>query len=143
MAPSWTAFEGTLHERPARSTVTARALFESVNAHAARLIAAHREFAVATRLGPLAQSLDQLSAVLETVKTRGNGCLVNLGYATGILSKTLFPETNEDYRRLLADNPFFSGAIRTGMPFPKTRRVVFQGNQPAAIPGWARLEVAS
>ena len=28
------------------------------------------------------------------------------------------------------------------MPFPKTRRVVFQGNQPASLPGWVLLEVA-
>jgi hypothetical protein len=27
------------------------------------------------------------------------------------------------------------------MPFPKTRRIVFEGGEPANLPGWALLEV--
>jgi hypothetical protein len=26
------------------------------------------------------------------------------------------------------------------LPFPKTRHIVFLGNQPAALPGWVKLE---
>jgi CRISPR-associated protein Csm5 len=36
----------------------------------------------------------------------------------------------------------YSRAIQTGLPFPKTRRVVFLENRPATLPGWVRLEVA-
>ena len=32
--------------------------------------------------------------------------------------------------------------IQSGLPFPKTRRVVFHGGQPASLPGWIMLEVA-
>jgi hypothetical protein len=37
--------------------------------------------------------------------------------------------------------PIYQRAIQTGMPFPKTRRVVFEGNQPSSLPGWVMLEV--
>ena len=33
-------------------------------------------------------------------------------------------------------------AIDSGMPFPKTRRIVFENNKPASLPGWALLEIA-
>jgi hypothetical protein len=29
----------------------------------------------------------------------------------------------------------------SGLPSPKTRRIVFLNNQPATLPGWAVLEV--
>ena len=32
-------------------------------------------------------------------------------------------------------------AIKSGLPFPKTRRVVFLKNKPAALPGWVELRV--
>jgi len=31
--------------------------------------------------------------------------------------------------------------LASGLPFPKTRRVVFLNDQPASLPGWTRLEV--
>ena len=37
--------------------------------------------------------------------------------------------------------PLYQRAIQTGMPFPKTRRVIFEDNQPASLPGWVMLEV--
>jgi hypothetical protein len=33
-------------------------------------------------------------------------------------------------------------AIQTGLPFPKTRRIAFEGGRPAFLPGWVLLEVA-
>jgi hypothetical protein len=37
--------------------------------------------------------------------------------------------------------PLNSRALSTGLPFPKTRRIVVLNNQPATLPGWAVLEV--
>jgi CRISPR-associated protein Csm5 len=46
-----------------------------------------------------------------------------------------------EHRKLLGLMPFYERAIRTGLPFPKTRRVVFLKNKPAALPGWMELRV--
>jgi hypothetical protein len=35
--------------------------------------------------------------------------------------------------------PAFSAAVKSGLPFPKTRQIVFLGDQPATLPGWAEL----
>jgi CRISPR-associated protein Csm5 len=37
--------------------------------------------------------------------------------------------------------PLYSRALATGLPFAKTRRIVFLNNQPATLPGSAVLEV--
>ena len=37
--------------------------------------------------------------------------------------------------------PYYERALQTGLPFPKTRRIVFSDNQPATLPGWALLEL--
>jgi len=42
---------------------------------------------------------------------------------------------------LAAEVPLYSRALSTGLPFPKTRRIVFLENQPATLPGWVALEV--
>lgn len=62
---------------------------------------------------------------------------------SGLLAKTGWLETdNEAYRRALRQVPLYSRALATGLPFPKTRRIVFLDNQPATLPVWAVLEVA-
>ena len=48
---------------------------------------------------------------------------------------------NEDYRRILGRMPLYERAIRSGMPFPKTRKIVWESGQPSSLPGWALLEV--
>jgi hypothetical protein len=37
--------------------------------------------------------------------------------------------------------PVFQRVIQTGLPFPKTRKVIFEGNQPTSLPGYVLLEV--
>jgi hypothetical protein len=37
---------------------------------------------------------------------------------------------------------FYQAALRTGMPFPKTRKVIFEGGKPANLPGWVLIEAA-
>jgi CRISPR-associated protein Csm5 len=60
----------------------------------------------------------------------------------GLLAKTGWLETdNEAYRHALQQVPLYSRALTTGLPFPKTRRILFLNNQPATLPGWAALEV--
>jgi len=59
-----------------------------------------------------------------------------------LLGKSAYLNTDdESYRKILRQIPLYSRAIQTGMPFPKTRRVIFEGSQPASLPGWVLLEI--
>jgi hypothetical protein len=67
---------------------------------------------------------------------------VILGWGTGLYGKAGWLRfDDENCRRLLAQQPEYARALRTGLPFPKTRQIVFAGNQPSALPGWCRLTV--
>ena len=105
--------------------------------------ASRRSTRTALKLARVTESL----AALET-RTRGGrqpecACLVNLGWGGGLLSKSPVPDAaDEDYRRIVRALPFYERAVRTGLPFPKTRKVVFLGGEPGTMPGWAKLEVA-
>ena len=49
---------------------------------------------------------------------------------------------DESYRSILKGLPFYNRAIQSGLPFPKTRRIVFLGDRPATLPGWSVLDVS-
>ena len=153
MAVPGAAFEGVFTERSfyqnpevARSLgwrhpLTRERLFEAANRYAETLLDAHLRFAAAVSLPHLTASVEQLRSRLQQAREQG-ACLLNLGWATGLLPKMAFPNTDDEaFRRILSRHPEFARAIRTGMPFPKTRRVVFLENQPATLPGWVWLGV--
>jgi hypothetical protein len=117
-------------------------VFKAANEHAAELLAAQRRYAEAAGLPRLRSGLDVLTSRLEEVRQRPGLCLLNLGWAGGFLGKAAFLDTgNDDYRRILRRIPLYERAIRTGIPFPKTRKIVWEGGQPSTLPGWALLEV--
>jgi CRISPR-associated protein Csm5 len=139
MAAPGTAFEGSWRER----SVSDRAkLFHASNRYAASLIAHHKkyaEWAGLTRLGVL---LGQLEARLLEIENRQDICVLSIGWGGGLLGKSAYLETQEEsYRKILSSMPLYQRAIHTGMPFPKTRRVIFQDGQPTSLPGWVMLEV--
>ena len=45
-------------------------------------------------------------------------------------------ETEQAYREILGRLSYYSKAIRSGLPFPKTRRIVFLQDRPGTLPGW-------
>jgi CRISPR-associated protein Csm5 len=78
---------------------------------------------------------------LEAVQQDG-GCLLAIGWGAGFLSKSAaIGAGEEDYRKVLGVLPYYERAIKSGLPFPKTRRVVFLKNKPATLPGWVDLRV--
>jgi hypothetical protein len=89
------------------------------------------------KAGEAAQSLlTQLEGLSE------NQCLLPLGWGTGFLGKAAIADASpENIRQVLRKLPFYARAIQTGMPSPKTRRIVFLGDQPATLPGWTLLEI--
>jgi CRISPR-associated protein Csm5 len=154
MAEPGTAFEGAWQERGFfsdpeilramrwKEPVGRAQIFDAANRYAERLLSLHKQYAEWTGLTVLQQSLLHLEERLAVGRGTANGCLLSIGWGGGLLGKTAYPDTQDDaYRALLRELPFYGKAIRTGMPFPKTRRIVFMGNQPAALPGWVLLEV--
>lgn len=118
-------------------------LFRAANDHAAKLLEMQLDYAKSTRMDRVQRALESLQSRLDPLRKSGNTCLLNMGWAGGFLSKAAFLDTaSEDYRKLLGRLPYYERAIRSGMPFPKTRRVVFEANQPATFPGWALLEIS-
>ena len=129
----------TLHWRNRHD---AAELLRVANDWAGNLLATQRQYAETARLPRLLDNVKAVEAELTRARDTG-GCIVSLGWGGGLLTKTAFTDTaNEDYRRILRQVPPFAQAVRTGLPFPKTRKIVFAGGEPAAFPGWARLDIA-
>jgi len=154
MAKPGTVFEGTWKE-PAhfrrkevledlrwRELVERGQLLAAANSYARALLLEHGKYAETAGLGTLLESIRSLEAKLAAAQESGRSCLVCMGWGAGLPSKVAFLETaSEDYRRILRHIPFYSKAMATGLPFPKTRRIVFLGDRPANLPGWSLLEV--
>ena len=140
MASPGTTFQGSWQERSAGDR---EALFASANKYAAEQIARHKKYAAAAGLAQLGAFLDALAGRLTEVKAKGNGCLLSIGWGGGMLGKSGYVDTeNETYRGILRQTPFYNRAVQSGLPLPKTRRVIFQGGRPASLPGWVQMEVA-
>jgi CRISPR-associated protein Csm5 len=140
MAAPGTAFDGLWRERSTGDRVK---MFQAANRYAEGQIQRHREYAERTGMTKLVAKLEQLTTRLAEVRASDHACLLSIGWGGGLLGKSAYLKTEDDsYRKILRQMPLYQRAIQTGMPFPKTRRVVFEGNQPASLPGWVMLEVA-
>jgi CRISPR-associated protein Csm5 len=138
MASPGTTFEGRWQERsPSDRSKT----FQSANRYAAALLARHKEYSTWTGLNALAATVASLESKLEEASTRQDACLVPIGWGGGLVGKSAYLETQDEaYRSILKNDSFYQRALQTGLPFPKTRRVIFQNGQPASLPGWILLE---
>ena len=155
MAGPGTAFEGEWNEneflrRPEVSKTLRRrdrldrpALFRFINSYAADLVRLHKQYAEWTGLAQLRSSMDELAARLNQIGESGESCLLPLGWGAGFFSKTAFSNTEDPaLREILRQLPFYARAIQSGLPFPKTRKIIFLNNQPATVAGFVQLEVS-
>src|SRR5258708_3888127 len=125
-----------------RERLDTAGLFRLVNSYSAGLIRLHKQYAESTGLAQLRSSMDGLEHKLAEAGESGASCLLPLGWGGGFFSKTAFSNTQDPaYREILRQLPFYSRAIQSGLPFPKTRRIVFLDNQPSAIAGVVHLQV--
>jgi CRISPR/Cas system CSM-associated protein Csm5 (group 7 of RAMP superfamily) len=116
-------------------------LFESVNVYAAGLLALNRQYASWAGMGLLDKNLEELEQRLAKAREKGS-CVLTVGWGGGLLSKSAWLDTtNADYRQILQQFSIYNRALSTNLPFPKTRRIVFLGNRPATLPGWAELSI--
>lgn len=136
MAVPGTLFEGTLNERGNLKPFT-----DAANLWSAQQLQIQKQYAERSNLPVLNQILGELDKRLEMIRASGRGCLLQIGWGGGFATKAALGDTsNPAYREILKKMPFYSSALATGLPFPKTRRIVFLENTPAALPGWIHLE---
>jgi CRISPR-associated protein Csm5 len=138
MASPGAVFEGLWKEN---SVQDRHKLFQASNSFAASQIARHQAYAQAAGLDRLQETLADLE---KRVQGAGNGsCVLALGWGAGMLSKVSVGDTADaGYRSILRQVSQHQKAVQTGLPFPKTRRIAFEGGRPAWLPGWVLLEVA-
>jgi len=127
-----------------KSPLTAAALLKAANDYAGKLLAAHRRYAEVAKLDAVHASIASLETALAEAREKKNACLVCLGWGGGFLSKSAGPSpSSESYRAILKQLVYYAKAVNSGLPFPKTRRVVFFEDRPATLPGWVCLELDS
>jgi CRISPR-associated protein Csm5 len=140
MASPGTTFQGGWQEKSASDRSK---LFQASNRYAAGLIARHKEYAAWSGMTRLGTTLGELEERLEAIGKRPDACVLSIGWGGGLLGKSAYLNTQDEaYRKIVRQVPVYQRAIQSGLPFPKTRRVVFHGGQPASLPGWIMLEVA-
>jgi CRISPR-associated protein Csm5 len=115
-------------------------IFEACNEYAGRLLAMQKQYAGWSGLEAVKRQVEALEVALNNARERG-GCLLSLGWGSGLLAKSAWLDTSDaDYRAIVQNVPLYSRALSANLPFPKTRRVIFLNNKPATLPGWAMLE---
>lgn len=145
MAVPGTAFEGGWREKSPRNRggMDVAAMLGLVNAYAEQLLQLQKQYADWTGLAVLKANLEQLERKLGEVRAAGNGCVLPLGWSAGFLSKVAFLNTQDEAaRQILRQVGFYAKAIQSGLPFPKTRKIVFLANEPATLAGFVHLEIS-
>ncbi len=118
-------------------------VFEAANQYAAALLALHKSYAARAGLHLLSKTVEELEGYLAEARAAG-ACVLSIGWGGGLIGKSAWLDTaNADYRQILKSISVYNSALASGLPFPKTRRVVFLNDQPASLPGWAKLELLS
>jgi CRISPR-associated protein Csm5 len=117
-------------------------IIAAANSYAASQLDLHANYAQATGLNGLQQTVDHLRSTLQTIRATSHSCLLCLGWGGGFLSKVSFLDTETDaYRKVLRAIPSISKAVRDKVPFPKTRRLIFMDGKPTSLPGWVALRL--
>jgi CRISPR-associated protein Csm5 len=154
MAVPGTIFEGEWHDnaflaRPEiaktlrrRERLDRTSLFTQVNNYTEQILRLQKQYAESTGLSQLKATIEALEGRLGEIRQASFGCMLPLGWGAGFLSKVSFLNTkDETYRKILSQVGFYARAIQSGLPFPKTRKIVFLANQPASLAGFVHLTV--
>jgi CRISPR-associated protein Csm5 len=119
-------------------------VLEAANQYALAMIEAHKRYAEGIGLAQVKQSLEGLELRLAEARRSGEACLLCLGWGGGLLARVAWLKTDDPaYREVIGMSKFYTRGAYPGFPFPKTRRIVFLEDRPAALPGWVLLEVAA
>ena len=125
-----------------RQPLTAAPLADAANLWAAQALTLHQQYAERLKLSALYGELDRLQKAVAEARTKPASCVVNLGWGAGLIGKSATLDTQSDSAlKLMRQLPYYQRAIQTGLPFPKTRRIVFSDGLPSTLPGWAVLDI--
>jgi CRISPR-associated protein Csm5 len=138
MASVGSFFEGFWREKTASDRLK---LFQASNRYAAKLLGHHKAYAERIGLAHLHATIADLEQKTAESAQRPDACVLSIGWGGGLLGKSAYLDTEDEAYRKILRQTIYQKAIQTGLPFPKTRRVVFQGNQPSSLPGYVLLEV--
>ena len=154
MASPGTAFEGRWQEPPRFSSaemlralrwkepLTAAKVLESANRAAEKVLAQQKQYAEKVGLARVGATLNQLEKRLAEIRTSGTSCLLSLGWGPGLLGKAGYTDPKaEAVRPAFQKLTAFSSELRTSLPVPKTRRIVFLKGLPTSLPGWVQLDL--
>lgn len=115
---------------------------EAAQQHAAAQLEVQERYAQMAQLEPVHQAVQALKQEHTSAWAARATCLMCLGWGSGFVSKAGYLGTEQEaYRKILRALPAFSRAVREGVPFPKTRRIVFTGGRPATLPGWVKVQI--
>ncbi len=153
MAVPGASFEGEWRERSFfenpdiaralgwRSAPDVQIILDGCNRYASAQLDLHAQYAEVAGLAGISETVQRLRSEIAAAEQAPLSCLLSIGWGSGFLSKAGFLDTNLDsYRTILRSVPAIGRSIRDGVPFPKTRRVVFSNGQPSSLPGWIRLQ---
>ncbi|HLG99075.1 MAG TPA: type III-A CRISPR-associated RAMP protein Csm5 [Bryobacteraceae bacterium] len=156
MAVPGTTFEGEWRENAflaqpeiakalrRRERLDSARMFDLVNGYTEQVLRIQKQYAEWTGLSVLKTTVEALEARLGEIRAAHYGCMLPLGWGAGFLSKAAFLNTkDESYRNILSQVGFYARAIQSGLPFPKTRKIIFLGNQPASLAGFVHLTVGA
>lgn len=154
MAVPGTTFEGEWHQNEflARAEIakalrkqerlTVPVIFDFANRYTEQILRLQKQYAEWSGLAQLKATIQALETRLGEIRNANYGCMLPLGWGAGFLSKAAFLDTkDETYRKILSQVGFYARAIQSGLPFPKTRKIIFLGNQPASLPGFVHLTI--
>jgi CRISPR-associated protein Csm5 len=139
--PAGTQFAGMRQALKLKDMPGPEAFTRAANRAAEVLLEAQRRYAAATGLARVQASVEALITELGKVKEEAASCLLCVGWGGGYLTKSgLLAAPPELSRSILRSHPIYTRTMQTGLPFPKTRRIVFLNDEPAALPGWVRVD---
>jgi CRISPR-associated protein Csm5 len=149
MATPGTSFTGTWQERSFlenqeisralgwRSVPSPKMIVDAANDYAEAQIEAQQKYAEAAGLSGIVNTVSRIREELTKAREASLSCVLCLGWGGGFVSKSGYLQTEqESFRKILRTVPALSRGLRESAIFPKTRRVVFKGGQPASLPGW-------
>ena len=154
MATPGTAFEGNWLE-PARfaapemlralrwkEPLSAARVLESANRAAEKVLAQQKAHAQKVGLQRVTATVTQLEKRLAEIRPSGTSCLLCIGWGPGLLGKTGYVDPRaEAIRPVFRQLRAFEGELRTSLPVPKTRRIVFLKGLPTSLPGWVQFDI--
>lgn len=139
MATPGTTFEGVWTERSIQDRTR---LFQAANKYAAGQLARHKHYADQAGLAQVRALIEALEDRLMQISASPQYCMMSIGWGGGLHSKVAYLDTDAAvFRGVLKQYSIYDRALQTGLPFPKTRRVIFEGGYPSSLPGWVVLEV--